>query len=208
MAQVAACSASLWRPFGGLLWCGVRQASARRLWLYAWEWVELVRKGLYGPALKLITEKNPLPFLTGTICAHRCQTKCSRNFYDESVRIRDTKLVAAERGYEALMASIQKPAKVAGKKAAIIGGGPTGIAAAYFLGRAGVETTIFEREQCLGGVPRHVIPAFRITNEAIQKDIALMEKYGVEVRCGAPAPSVAELMKNSLSCVKLQVYQV
>lgn len=89
------------------------------------EYVELVRKGLYGPALKLITEKNPLPFLTGTICAHRCQTKCSRNFYDESVRIRDTKLVAAERGYEALMASIQKPAKVAGKKAAIIGGGPT-----------------------------------------------------------------------------------
>lgn len=86
--------------------------------------MELVRKGLYGPALKLITEKNPLPFLTGTICAHRCQTKCSRNFYDESVRIRDTKLVAAERGYEALMASIQKPAKVAGKKAAIIGGGP------------------------------------------------------------------------------------
>ena len=79
------------------------------------------------------------------------------------------------------------------KKVAIIGGGPTGIAAAYFLGRAGVETTIFEREQCLGGVPRHVIPAFRITNEAIQKDIALMEKYGVEVRCGAPAPSVAEL---------------
>ena len=157
------------------------------------EYVELVRKGLYGPALKLITEKNPLPFLTGTICAHRCQTKCSRNFYDESIRIRDTKLVAAERGYEALMASIRRPAKVAGKKAAIIGGGPTGIAAAYFLGRAGVETTIFEREQCLGGVPRHVIPAFRITNEAIQKDIALMEKYGVEVRCGAPAPSVAEL---------------
>ena len=157
------------------------------------EYIELCRKGKYTEALALITEKNALPFTTGTICAHRCQTKCSRNFYDESVHIRDTKLVAAERGYEALMASIHRPAKVAGKKAAIIGGGPTGIAAAYFLGRAGVETTIFEREQCLGGVPRHVIPAFRITNEAIQKDIALMEKYGVEVRCGAPAPSVAEL---------------
>ena len=57
--------------------------------------MELCNKGLYGPALKLITEKNPLPFITGTICAHRCQTKCSRNFYDESVRIRDTKLLAA-----------------------------------------------------------------------------------------------------------------
>ena len=73
------------------------------------EYMELCNKGLYGPALKLITEKNPLPFLTGTICAHRCQTKCSRNFYDESVRIRDTKLLAAQKGYNALMASIKRP---------------------------------------------------------------------------------------------------
>ena len=159
------------------------------------EYVELCRKELYGPALKLITEKNPLPFLTGTICAHRCQNKCTRNFYEESVQIRNTKLVAAYHGYEALMASIKKPAKVAGKKAAIIGGGPTGIAAAYFLGRAGIETTIFEREACLGGVPRHVIPSFRIANETIEKDIALMQKYDVEVKCGAPAPSVDELKK-------------
>ena len=64
--------------------------------------------------------------------------------------------------------------KVSGKKAAIIGGGPTGIAAAYFLARAGIETTIFERESCLGGVPRHVIPSFRIANETIEKDIALI----------------------------------
>ena len=159
------------------------------------EYIELCRKGLYGPALKLITEKNALPFITGTICAHRCQNKCSRNFYEESVQIRDTKLTAATKGYGALMADIKVPAKVEGKKAAIIGGGPTGIAAAYFLGRAGIETTIFEREEKLGGVPRYVIPAFRISDEAIDKDIALMERYGVEVKCGAPAPSVEELKK-------------
>ncbi len=159
------------------------------------EYIELCRKGLYGPALKLITEKNALPFITGTICAHRCQNKCSRNFYEESVQIRDTKLVAATKGYGALMADIKVSAKVEGKKAAIIGGGPTGIAAAYFLGRAGIETTIFEREEKLGGVPRYVIPAFRISDEAIDKDIALMERYGVEVKCGLPAPSVEELKK-------------
>ena len=169
------------------------------------EYMELCNKGLYGPALKLITEKNPLPFLTGTICAHRCQTKCSRNFYDESVRIRDTKLMAAQKGYNALMASIKLPERVAGKKVAIIGGGPTGIAAAYFCGRAGIETTIFERESCLGGVPRHVIPSFRIANEAIEKDIALMEKYGVEVKCGAPAPSVDELKKQGYTHILLAV---
>ena len=65
------------------------------------------------------------------------------------------------------MASIKRPGEaVAGKRAAIVGGGPTGIAAAYFLGRAGIETTIFEREDRLGGVPRHVIPAFRISRRS------------------------------------------
>ena len=164
-----------------------------------------MNKGLYGPALKLITEKNPLPFITGTICAHRCQTKCSRNFYEESVHIRDAKLVAAKKGYCAVMADIRPTEKVAGKKAAIIGGGPTGIAAANFLARSGVAVTIFEREKELGGVPRHVIPSFRIADETIAKDIAMMEKYGVEVKCGAPAPSVAELKQQGYTHILFAV---
>ena len=169
------------------------------------EYMELTRKGLYTPALRLITERNPLPFITGTICAHRCQTKCSRTFYDESVRIRDTKLLAAEQGFSALMASIRPTEKISDKKAAIIGGGPTGIAAATFLAREGISVTIFEREQALGGIPRHVIPSFRITNEAIAKDIALMERYGVDVRCGAPAPSVTELKEQGYTHILFAV---
>ena len=160
------------------------------------EYIELCKKGLYNEALKLITEKNPLPFITGTICAHRCMGKCNRNFYDEAVQIRATKLLAAERGYDALMSSIERPAPVAGKKAAIIGGGPTGIAAAYFLGRAGVACTIFERTGALGGIVRHVIPEFRISEEAIGKDIALMLAYGAEVKLNTEAPSAEELKKQ------------
>ncbi len=159
------------------------------------EYIELCKKGLYNEALKLITEKNALPFITGTICAHRCMGKCNRNFYDESVQIRSTKLLAAEKGIDALMAAVEKPAKVEGKKAAIIGGGPTGIAAAYFLGRAGVECTIFERTGALGGIVRHVIPEFRISFDAIDKDIALMLSYGAEVKLNTEAPSVEELKK-------------
>ncbi len=160
------------------------------------EYIELCRKGLYPEALKLITEKNALPFITGTICAHRCMGKCSRNFYDESVQIRSTKLLAAEKGYDALLSSVKKPEKLEGKKAAIIGGGPTGIAAAYFLGRAGVEATIFERTAALGGIVRHVIPEFRISHEAIDKDIALALAYGAEVKLNTEAPSVEELKKQ------------
>ena len=89
------------------------------------EYIELCRKGEYASALRLITEKNPLPFITGTICTHRCQNKCTRNFYEESVQIRATKLVAAERGYDAYMSRIRKPAPAETKvKAAIVGGGP------------------------------------------------------------------------------------
>ena len=158
------------------------------------EYIELCRKGQYASALRLITEKNPLPFITGTICAHRCQTKCTRNYYDESVQIRSTKLVAAEKGYDAYMAKIKAPVPVTdGRKVAVIGGGPTGMSAAYFVGRAGIPVTIFEKSDCLGGIVRQVIPAFRISDDAIDNDVALMFKMGVEVKLNTPAPSVAEL---------------
>ena len=158
------------------------------------EYIELCRKGQYASALRLITEKNPLPFITGTICAHRCQTKCTRNYYDESVQIRSTKLVAAEKGYDAYMAKIKAPVPVNdGRKVAVIGGGPTGMSAAYFVGRAGIPVTIFEKSDCLGGIVRQVIPAFRISDDAIDNDVALMFKMGVEVKLNTPAPSVAEL---------------
>lgn len=158
------------------------------------EYIELCRKGQYASALRLITEKNPLPFITGTICAHRCQTKCTRNFYDESVQIRATKLVAAEKGYDAYMSKVKAPVPVTdGRKVAVIGGGPTGMSAAYFVGRAGIPVTIFEKSDVLGGIVRQVIPAFRISDDAIDNDVALMFKMGVEVRLNTPAPSVAEL---------------
>ena len=160
------------------------------------EYIELCRKGAYASALRLITEKNPLPFITGTICAHNCMTKCMRNYYDEPVNIRATKLVAAEKGYDAYMSKITPPAPVTdGRKVAVIGGGPTGMSAAYFVGRAGIPVTLFEKADRLGGIVRQVIPAFRISDEAIDKDVALMERYGVEVKLGKPAPSVEQLKK-------------
>ena len=158
------------------------------------EYIELCRKGRYDSALRLICEKNPLPFITGTICAHRCQTKCTRNFYDDSVQIRSTKLVAAERGYEAYVSKLKPTAPVKdSRKVAVIGGGPTGMAAAYFVGRAGIPVTVFEKSDRLGGIVRQVIPGFRISDEAIDKDAALVARMGAEIRLNTPAPSVSEL---------------
>ncbi|MCI9510980.1 MAG: putative selenate reductase subunit YgfK [Oscillibacter sp.] len=158
------------------------------------EYIELCRKGRYDSALRLICEKNPLPFITGTICAHRCQTKCTRNFYDDSVQIRAAKLVAAERGYDAYVSKIKPAAPVKdGRKVAVVGGGPAGMAAAYFVGRAGIPVTVFEKSGSLGGIVRQVIPAFRISDEAIDKDAALIARMGAEIKLNTPAPSVAEL---------------
>ena len=170
------------------------------------EYIELCRQGDYAAALKVILEKNPLPFITGTICAHHCMDKCTRTFYDRSVQIRDTKLVAAERGYGKVMAQLKTPTPVYdGKKVAVIGGGPTGMAAAYFCARAGVPTTLFEREAALGGVVRYVIPDFRISEAAIERDAALMRKMGVEVLLSTPAPSVEELKRQGYTHILFAV---
>ena len=169
-------------------------------------YIELCRQGKYDQALKVILEKNPLPFITGTICAHHCMDKCTRNFYDRSVQIRAAKLTAAERGYDQVMASLKTPAPVYdGKKAAVVGGGPTGMAAAYFCARSGVPTTLFEKESALGGVVRQVIPSFRISDEAIEKDAALMRRMGVEVRLNTPAPSVEELKRQGYTHILLAI---
>ena len=159
------------------------------------QYVALVGKGEYAAALKLITEKNPLPFITGTICPHHCAEKCTRNFYEEAVRIRRAKLTAAENGYEELLASMQKPQPKPGLNVAIVGGGPAGMAAAYFLARGGTKVTLFEKREQLGGVVRYVIPSFRIADEAIEKDAALLAALGVEVKTNTEAPSAEELFE-------------
>ena len=170
------------------------------------EYVELCRLGCYEEALEVILAKNPLPFITGTICAHHCMDKCTRNFYDLPVDIRGTKLIAAEHGYDAVFAKLQAPAvRFPDRKAAIVGGGPTGMAAAHFLARAGVPVTLFERENQLGGIVCQVIPGFRISGEAIDKDAAMLTKLGVDIRLGAPAPSVEELKAQGYTHILLAV---
>lgn len=157
------------------------------------EYIDLCKQGKYADALKVITDKNPLPFITGTICAHHCMDKCTRNFYEEPVMIRAEKLTAAENGYDEIIKNLKAPETVSKAKAAIVGGGPAGMAAAYFLGKSGIRTTVYEKEARLGGIVRNVIPAFRISDEAIEKDTALIEKMGAEIKLNTPAPSLSEL---------------
>ena len=168
------------------------------------QYVALTGEGKYKEALEVILEKNALPFITGTLCAHNCMTKCTRNFYEESVNIRGTKLTAAEQGYEQLIGEI-KAGEPNGKKVAVVGGGPAGIAAAYFLAREGAAVTIFEKEEKAGGVIRYVIPGFRIGDAAIDKDISFIQKMGVEICTNTEITSVADLKAQGYDAVILAI---
>lgn len=155
-------------------------------------YLQLAGAGKYEEAMKVITEKNPLPFITGIICAHNCMSKCNRNFYEDPVNIRGVKLVCAEGGYDALMKEV-KAGTLSGKKTAIVGGGPAGMAAAYFLTKNGLPATIYEQKDSLGGVVKHVIPGFRIADGAIEKDASIVTAYGAEVKYHTTVSSLDEL---------------
>ena len=167
-------------------------------------YVKLAGEGDYAQALRVILEKNALPFITGTLCAHNCMYKCTRNFYEEPVNIRNTKLIAAQNGYDTVIGEI-KAGTANGKKVAVVGAGPAGIASAYFLARAGASVTVFEKEEKAGGVIRYVIPGFRISGEAIDKDISFIEKMGVEIKTGTEITSVQELKEQGYDAVIVAV---
>lgn len=158
-------------------------------------YLKLAGEGKYEKALQVILNRNALPFITGTICAHGCQSHCTRNFYETPVQIRDTKLLCARKGYDNVLPSL-KARPSCGKKAAVVGGGPSGMAAAYYLAKAGVDVTLYEKREKLGGIVDAVIPDFRIGAETIAKDVSLSEHLGVKILCNTEAPSVAELRKT------------
>ena len=156
-------------------------------------YLQRVDAGEYDEALRIILERNPLPFMTGTICAHPCMSHCTRNFYEDSVNIRGAKLTAAQNAWETVIPTL-KPKASNGKKVAIVGGGPAGMAAALFLAREGTAVDLYEKRNALGGIVQHVIPEFRITAEAIAKDASLLAAMGVKVHLNTAVEAQDELI--------------
>lgn len=168
------------------------------------EYIRLSGEGKHLEALRVITLKNPLPFITGTVCSHACMSKCSRIFCDESVNIRNIKLQAAENAYENLMKEFKQTEK-SDVRVAIVGGGTTGLAAAYFLAREGISATIFEKRESLGGIVKHVVPEFRISGDTVEKDIELVKSMGVEVHLNSEQNSVEKLRQQGYKYVLLAI---
>lgn len=151
------------------------------------EYAALIARGEYDAALQVILSRNPLPGVTGYVCTRLCETKCTRNDYEESVAIRALKRFAEERG-RADYAASRLPA---GRKVAIVGSGPSGLAAAAFLAVNGVTTTIFEARDVPGGMMR-LVPPFRLPQEIIDRDVARIAALGVDIRYNTPITNAPE----------------
>jgi len=161
------------------------------------EYIHLLGEHRYEEALDLIYRRNALPSITGHICDHQCQNNCTRLDYDSSLNIRELKKVAVEKGWEAYSKRWHKPAGSGHKHpVAVIGAGPAGLSAGYFLARAGHAVTLFEREANAGGVVKNIIPQFRIPAAAIEHDIDFVAAHGVKFEYGCSADLDIETLQK------------
>lgn len=140
----------------------------------------LVYAGRYDDAVKLIRKDNPFPTVCALICEHPCEEKCRRNIIDAPVNIRAVKRFAVDNCSEEV--PVPAPMDKTGKKIAIIGGGPSGLSAAYFLSIMGHDVTIFEKRAQLGGMLRYGIPSYRLPRERLQWDIDAIISTGVKYK--------------------------
>ncbi len=145
-----------------------------------------VRKGEYEEALRLVMEKNPMPFSVGRVCPRFCETKCRRSLVDQPIAINHLKRFVADwcmaHDGEVDLRIEKKPAS--GKKIAVVGGGPAGLTAAFFLAKQGHMVTIFEAKDKLGGALRYGLPNYRIPKNVLDYEIKTILKLGISVEYG------------------------
>ncbi len=155
------------------------------------DYINLLSQGDYEEALNCIMARNPLPHITGYICDHQCMAHCTRWDYDSPLLIRDIKKEAAENAYSKIkgMVEVEKSVNIS---VAVIGAGPAGLTAAYFLAKKGFDVTIFDTANEPGGTVQNVIPDFRLPQEAIKKDIDLIRSLGVKFEMGVDRNFSAE----------------
>jgi NADPH-dependent glutamate synthase beta subunit-like oxidoreductase len=144
----------------------------------------LVARDKFAEAFQLLKETSPFPSICGRVCTFPCESECSRKEIDDSVSIRSIERFLADRNRAMGQAYIPKPQPARSGRVAIVGSGPAGLAAAYFLAKNGYRTTVFEKLPVAGGMMAVGIPLYRLPREALAADIDVIEKMGVEIRTG------------------------
>jgi formate dehydrogenase beta subunit len=141
----------------------------------------LIKENRTEEALEYLRCRNPFPGITGRVCAHPCEQTCNRKEYDEALSIRALERFAAD---HADMTRVARPKKRkdSGKRVAIIGSGPAGLACAYFSALLGHDVTVFEAAPVLGGIPRMAVPDFRLPKDVVDREVGQILEAGVHAR--------------------------
>ncbi len=164
------------------------------------KYIRFIKEGNFPAAAATVREKVPFPEVLGYICVHSCELSCKRNHLDGPLSIRNLKRFAASQDDGSWKErSFMKPAT--GKKVAVIGSGPAGLTAGYYLKKLGHEVTIFEKLPQAGGQMRYGIPSYRLPREVLDKEIAEITEIGVEIRCNSEVKSAVELKEQGYDAV-------
>jgi NADPH-dependent glutamate synthase beta subunit-like oxidoreductase len=148
-------------------------------------YVQMVRNGKFEDAVNLIREENPLPSICGRICTHECEYNCTLIGTNHPIAVREIKKFVTD--WEMKNKIPFPPAShPTGKKVAVIGAGPAGLTAAYYLAKRNYKVTVFEKEAQAGGMLRYGVPKFRLPDEVMDHDVKFIENAGVEIKYSSP----------------------
>ena len=141
-----------------------------------------IREGNLLEAARGLLRNNPIPAITGRVCPHFCEQSCNRGHFDESLSVRNIERFVGDYILDNADEIIEKPGESTQKKVAIIGSGPAGLAAAYYLRLSGHRVTVFDRMEEAGGLLRYVIPSYRLPKDIVSRTAKMLEGIGIEFR--------------------------
>lgn len=144
----------------------------------------MIREGDLDGAARLLLEVNPMPAVTGRVCPHFCQDECNRNLIDEKVSIRDIEKYVGDYILEDVDKFVSAPAAESGKNIAVIGAGPAGLAAAFYLRQNGHKVTVFDVNEEVGGMLTYAIPAYRLPKDIVKRVAGMLKSIGVQFKLG------------------------
>ena len=163
------------------------------------EYLSLVKEGRPAEALETIRRRNPFPSVCGRACDHPCETFCRRADLDEAVAIRNLKRFASDEVQEVGTPPVRQGPREG--RVAVVGAGPAGLTAAYFLAVMGREVTVLEREDTIGGALITGIPAFRLPRDVLARDIEYIRRAGVAIETDHNVDSIQELLDDGFDSV-------